>query len=474
MNRPCCLLRSGLHPALIIVAMLLCNNAQSDNQVTQVPFANAQAGSVGLGAGVRAGRSPYKGIETLSSLENENNTDLVPLYLYEGQYLFSHGTRAGVHLWDKTVTLDAVVQYRFDRLETEASDFYRTVQDRDQTLEGGVALSTDIGSIDVSLSWLSDIQSRHNGYVTDITVRHDWHLNRLTFSPYLSLIYQDQDLIQYYYGVSASEARVDLPKYSPSAALFARLGLNTTYRLIDNWYLFANITWESLDRQITDSPLVDERNLYTAFLGFHYQFGNVFQPHSSTPEASNSKDWSWRLHGGYQAQMVFHKLHRGDVKRSRDVHTYLAGATLGKLLSDGDIIDFWGKFSINRRLENDYQDNFWEYNVYAMAMGTGYSPWSQRELFRYGFGFGFSYAQRIPMVEQIKQQRKGSYTSHFLNYLEAQVDFPLRHFTDAKSVRDCYVGVTLIHRSGIFSTSDILGNVSGGSDILAGHMECKR
>jgi len=31
-----------------------------------------------------------------------------------------------------------------------------------------------------------------------------------------------------------------------------------------------------------------------------------------------------------------------------------------------------------------------------------------------------------------------------------------------------------VHRSGIFATSDILGNVSGGSDVLSMHIECKR
>ena len=137
-------------------------------------------------------------------------------------------------------------------------------------------------------------------------------------------------------------------------------------------------------------------------------------------------------------------------------------------------MDYWGRLSFNRRFENDLQDDFWEYNAYVMVMGTGYSPWTDKELFRYGLGFGFSYAERVPMVEQIKQASRGENTSHFLNYLEAQIDFPLsRLFGDAVSNK-CYVGLTLVHRSGIFANSDILGNVSGGSDVLTAHLECKR
>jgi hypothetical protein len=137
-------------------------------------------------------------------------------------------------------------------------------------------------------------------------------------------------------------------------------------------------------------------------------------------------------------------------------------------------VDYWGKVSVNRHFENDLQGDFWEYNAYVMVMGTGYSPWTDKELFRYGFGFGFSYAERVPMVEQIKQASRDENTSHFLNYLEAQIDFPLsRLFGDAVSNK-CYVGLTLVHRSGIFANSDILGNVSGGSDVLTAHLECKR
>lgn len=466
---------SPLLTAIISVSCALFSSVTlAENQVTQIPFSNAEAGTVGLGAGLRFGRSPYKHVESLSSLENENNTDLVPLYLYEGEYLFFHGTRAGFHLWDKSFKLDAVAQYRFDRLETGASDFYNGVENRDQTLEAGLSLAyvRDWGRI--SFSALADIQSRHNGHIADISYHYPINSGNFHFSPYLSVIYQSSDFTDYYFGVDESEARADLPVYSPNAATFGRLGINTSYTVFDDWLIFANFSLENVDEEIENSPLVDKDFLTTTYLGFSYQFGNVFTPKSNAFDLSELKDWSWRVHGGYQAQATFHKVHRGDVQRSRDVHTYLAGLTLGKLVSDGDKIDYWGKMSVNRRFERGYQDNFWQYDIYAMAMGTGYSPWTNREVFRYGFGFGFSYAQKIPTIEQIKQEKKGANTAHFLNYLEAQVDFPLRNFFHSESVRDCYVGLTIIHRSGIFATSDLLGNVSGGSDILAGHMECKQ
>ena len=446
------------------------------DQVTQIPFSDSPAGAVGLGAGLRYGDSPYRGVDNVSSMHNDNSSDLVPLYLYEGKTLFFHSTRAGAHLLQDAVTLDALVQYRFDRLEPESSDYFRTVDQRDQTLEAGLSVSKALGPHRVSVTALQDVQSRHNGHAVDATYRYQWQEGRLTLSPWASIIYHSGDLLDYYYGVDAHEARLDLPIYQASAATFARLGLNGSYRLFDNWQLFANISWEPLPDQVTDSPLVDKDELFSAYVGVHYTFGNVFETDTRTRrrEPSGAGNWSWRVHGGYQAEATFHQLYRGDIEKSKDTDTHLAGMTFGRLLSDGDIVDFWGKFSINRRFEDDLQDDFWDYSLYVMAMGSGYAPWSQRELFRWGFGFGFDYAEQIPMVEQIKQAKKEGEDAHFLNYLEVQVDFPFRNFTAARPLQNCYFGVSLIHRSGIFATADILSNVAGGSDILAGHIECKR
>ena len=107
-----------------------------------------------------------------------------------------------------------------------------------------------------------------------------------------------------------------------------------------------------------------------------------------------------------------------------------------------------------------------------MARGTGYSPWSKEEAFRWGFGFGMSYAQTVPIAEQRKQAAKDDNTAHFINYLEMTLDFPLRRISKARWLERCYAGLTIVHRSGIFGTSDLLGDVSGGSDWITAHLEC--
>lgn len=442
-------------------------------QVTEVQLDNVPKGTVALGFGKRFGESPYADIDNVSSHENENATDLVPIYYYEGKYLFSHGTSMGLHLMDsERFSLDILGQYRFNRIEASDDEFFEGINERRQTIDAGLSFDWRNSWGELSGSVLHDALDRHGGTETELSYRYPIRANRWLIAPVVSFVYQDSTLTNYYYGVSAEEARPNRPEYQPGSSSFVRLGLGTTYQLNKRFRIFANVALETVDDVVQDSPLVDEDLLASAYVGIGYNFGNVLNDSDFKGDKSRFGEWSWRLNYGYTAEKTFLKLHNGEAKKHDDIDTNLAGLTFGKLLRDGRKVDMWGKFSFNRRLENDLQDDFWEYNAYVMAMGTGYSPWTDRELFRWGFGFGFSYADKIPAVEIFKQ--KGNPAAHFLNYMEAQVDVPLRNFFSQPSLRNCYAGLTLVHRSGIFATSDILGNVSGGSDVLSMHIECKR
>ncbi|WP_309044543.1 MipA/OmpV family protein [Marinobacter sediminicola] len=438
--------------------------------VNEVP-----AGTVGLGAALRRGTSPYVGVDNISGVLNDSKADLIPLYLYEGKWLFAHGTSAGAHLVKSDwLNVDLLAKYRFNRLESDATPYFNGISDRDQTVDMGFSATVfgDWGAL--STTWANDVLGVHNGYEWDFTYSYGWELGRWSFTPFVSYVYQDSDLTDYYYGVDANEARADRPVYEPDSATFWRAGINSSYQATSRLLLFTNVASQHVDSEIYNSPLVDESQLVSATFGFAYLFGNALNDSTKQPGSERSGEWSWRLNSGYQAEGPFTRTLTGTLKRSEDVHAYMAGLTLGKLISDGKYVDYWGRLSLNRRFENGYQDDFGEYNAYVMAMTPANPPWSSKEWFRFGIGFGFSYATEVPYVEQVKQAKRERNTSRFLNYLEGQLDVPLRLFTDNKAVSNCYGGVSLLHRSGIFAKSDILGSVSGGSDMVSGHIECKR
>lgn len=434
--------------------------------VHTIPIIYAPPGTPALGAGFRLSSNPLIGeLDTL---------DLVPLYLYEGKYLFSHGTEFGAHLFrNETFQLSALARYRFTRVKAGDDPRLANLQDRDQTLDGGLTAQLNGGWGQLQADLLTDMLGRHEGNEANLTYRYRFELGDLMFSPFLTYTWQDSRLAGYYYGVSPEESGPGLPAYEPGSAHKLTFGLNTWYRLTDHVFLFGNVGFTAFDGNVTRSPLVDSSQQVEAFLGFGYLFGNVHKADRRPSERAG--EWSWRVNAGWLAERnIFPWTLGGDWQRSTRADTPIAGFTLGKLLNGGPRVDFYGRLALFRHFERDFQPDFWNYTAYIMAMAKGYLPWSEKLAFRYGFGFGVSYAERVPAVEVIKQGSRDRNYSRLLNYLEFQADVPIDRMIKWKPLQNCFAGVTVAHRSGIFGTVDIFDQVFGGSDWVTLHLECLR
>jgi outer membrane protein len=452
-----------------LFAFFLAGSA-SAQEVAEIPFSNAAPGSAALGGGLRAGQSPYLATDN----EDERQLDLIPLYLYEGKYLFMRGVAGGVHLFkNESLELNFYTRYRFQKLDPDSNAYYAGIEKREQTLDAGFELGINRKWGAMKFDWVTDTLDRHKGQEARVSYRYDFERGPWTLSPFISWTWQDDNLTNYYFGVSEAEANPERPAYLPGESQWVSFGLRTAWQISDRIELFGNFGFGGADTSVLDSPLVDEDGFSSAFVGGTYLFGNARKP-DYIMEPDRVGEWSWRVNYGYQADgNIVSEIDQGDFSKSTLADTNIGGLTLSKLLSSGDRIDFLGRVAVFRHFEKDEGNgNFQSYAAYIMAMGKGYSPWSNEEVFRWGFGFGVSYADSVPIAEQRKQAASGGNTSRFLNYLEMTVDFPLRRVSKAHWLQSCYAGLTIVHRSGIFGTSDFLGDVAGGADWLTAHMEC--
>lgn len=462
--------RSRFIAALILTMPSSLVTAQ---EVTEIPFFNAPTGTAALGGGIRGGQSPY----FASDNEDQRKLDLIPLYLYEGKWLFARGTAGGVHFinndhWE----LSVFARWRFQKLDPDRNVFYQGLEERKQTLDAGLQIRSIRDWGELRLSYLTDTLDRHNGQELQFTYRYRFQAGPWFISPYITASWQDENLTNYYFGVSEAEATPARPAYDTGDSQWVGFGLNTAWQMSDRITWFANIGFGGSDSGVVNSPLLEEEGFSQLFIGGTFTFGNASKPeYIMSPERRG--EWSWRVNYGYQADgNIVSEIDQGDFSKSSVADTNIAGFTLSKLLTEGKRVDFLGKVAMFRHFEEDEgNDNFWSWAAYIMAQGRGFSPWSKKEVFRWGFGFGMSYAQNVPIAEQRKQTGSGASgnTSHFLNYLEMTLDFPLKRVSKANWLQKCYAGLTIVHRSGIFGTSDLLGDVSGGADWITAHLECK-
>jgi outer membrane protein len=119
-------------------ALLLAAAPAPATDVHTIPIIYAPEGTPALGGALRLSNNP-----TIGDLDV---VDLVPLYLYEGRYLYAHGTEFGAHLFrNDTFRFGVFGRYRFQRIEAGDNPLLAGLEDRDQTLDGGVSAQVQGG-----------------------------------------------------------------------------------------------------------------------------------------------------------------------------------------------------------------------------------------------------------------------------------------------------------------------------------------
>ena len=89
--------------------------AHAQYEVAEIPFFNTPEGTAALGGGLRLGSDLYLAFDDSS---DQRQFDLVPLYLYNGKFLFFRGTAGGIHLFrNDNFQLNLLGRYRFTKLD---------------------------------------------------------------------------------------------------------------------------------------------------------------------------------------------------------------------------------------------------------------------------------------------------------------------------------------------------------------------
>lgn len=463
----------GIRTVQLVALLLFATPSFAQYELAEIPFFDSPDGTMGLGAGVRLYNDLYIGTEKGNLL----NTDLVPLYLYNGKYLFSRGTAGGLHFFrNEHVEFNALLRWRTERLDPVTREALASLNERKQSVDGGLELRLRGAWGQLNLNYLTDTLDRHNGQSAEITYFHPFDNGKASVSPFIGWAWYSDDLANYYYGVSEQEATDLLPAYTPGEAQWLSLGVNTTYRLGPRWELFANVGVGRVDSGVANSPIVDTDMRPVLFAGFNASMGNLVDTSEQLPPERKG-EWSWRINYGFQADgNLISDIDQGDFASSQYARTNIGGVTFARLFRETRRADYHAKFAVYRHFESDEGNgNFYSYAAYLTVTGKGYQEWSDREMFRYSFGYGLSYANRLPIDEEREQRADGQLeTAQFLNYLELQLDFPLRNlFKRKNALEGCYAGLTVTHRSGIWGIVDLFSNVDGGSNWITMHFECK-
>ena len=179
-------------------------------------------------------------------------------------------------------------------LGNSKTDALLGIADRRWTLEAGPTIGWRGWPVHVNFKTYVEISDRHNGLISQLAISLPMEWSRGYFVPSVELIHQNSDYADYYYSVRDAEATANRPAYSADAASNMAIKARWGYALNDKWLLSGAAGLEQLDSAITDSPIVERDDIWSARIGLAYN-ADVFQPRDYDDSAPRMPKFDLRI-----------------------------------------------------------------------------------------------------------------------------------------------------------------------------------
>lgn len=225
----------------------------------------AYAEEWGIGAGVASVQSPYKNVDV-------DNT-AVPYLYYEGErFSASFDSMSYSFVKGDSFELSVLGKVRYMGYEAKDSSTLTGMKKRDNSIDLGMSAGVGGNWGILSISAVSDVSDRHEGEEVEVTYLAPFGDDVWSVTPYIGARWQSKELVDYYYGVRKNEARLGRPQFAGEDTVNTFIGIDTTYRLSQNWQLASGLDYTRLGDEIKNSPIVSRDYQSIGYVALSYLF----------------------------------------------------------------------------------------------------------------------------------------------------------------------------------------------------------
>lgn len=215
-------------------------------------------GKLSLGGAVRAEQEIYK--------DHDWEVEAQPFFYYEngpfelGGY---DGLMAKLRIYRKNVfAIRLIGSLQLDEGYDNNKSYFKGMKDLGTIYSVGLAFDWRFArkrffGLEIGIDALQDISGEHDGQEVELTLNRTWTIAGFGVRPGLSLMWLSEDTVDYFFGVSSSEARPGRPEYSPGSSFEFGAELLIERPLFGNFSAVALGGISTFGNEITDSPLVD-------------------------------------------------------------------------------------------------------------------------------------------------------------------------------------------------------------------------
>lgn len=220
-----------------------------------------------LGAGPFFQTQPYINVDT--------KVIASPVIFFDNELFYIRWTRVGMYFlgeknddfsWALSLTMQPR-SYGYDSSDIIGMD------KREETFEGGLALSLKKDAMYVEFLALHDLLNKHNSWVAQAELGYEFTLGNISIIPSFIALYQAEKFVDYYYGVTSNEAiRRSESQYLADAGL--QLGVQTfiSYPFTKNLTALVNLRADRLPSSAYSSTIVQDKYIYSGLASLLYTF----------------------------------------------------------------------------------------------------------------------------------------------------------------------------------------------------------
>ena len=136
----------------------------------------------------------------------------------------------------------------------------------------GVNYRQPIGDYHLIANAIYDIGNESDGTEISLAVNRVFRSGELSLIPSAGLVWQDENLVDHFYGVTLEESTPTRPVYQDESSLNVQASVTAVWQPHQNWRLLGAVKGEKLGSGIGDSPIINDDVLGSALIGVVYQF----------------------------------------------------------------------------------------------------------------------------------------------------------------------------------------------------------
>ena len=228
---------------------------------------SAKESSITIGSGIYTQSQPYKNVDALILLS--------PVIFYDNGILYVRWTRIGAYFlgakyddyaWGFSLSAEP-------RTNGYEADDIENMMQRKDSWEGGLSFSAKISKSYIEILAFTDILNSEKRWILKSEVGYDFKVYNISFYPSFSLTYQSSEFNNYYFGVTNDEAsKKSISPYIAKSGFLWSAQTYIEYPFTSKLSTLINIKIDKLSSEATDSPIVDEKFIYSSLLSLIYTF----------------------------------------------------------------------------------------------------------------------------------------------------------------------------------------------------------